>query len=193
MTRLVRLLLLLVVACHDSGPRSLWSVPFDHRWQEAVCAPGTASDPQYSDEGAQQSVGLTKSFRCRLELIDSRRSDYVRVHVRGDRDPSSMWCAMHIGPGVIDGPVSPDSAIAIVEDPLLAARLRTAFIGVDPRREYDLETTREGVHLSAHQHRSGAGVTLELGVDACQPSSEPETRRVGGVVFANTTEPPRDR
>jgi hypothetical protein len=169
--------LVLLVACR-ADPRPLRFALSGH-WEFELCGPA-AGDGAIDHADA---IGLARSSDCNMHTLDGKYtySGDVRLTTRGDRDPHTMWCGIEIGPGAVAGPIPPDNAVLLVEDPLLAARLRTAFIGIDPRNDYDLETTREGVHLSAHQHQSATGVvTVALGVDACSPSEAPEIRRVGG-------------
>jgi hypothetical protein len=151
----------------------------DTQWESAVCgAFGRGNETGKDDDSAPLALRVTTSFDCNVSALGGVVTT-MPVFLRGDRDYTATWCSARFGPVYVRAPVAPDTAVSIVEDPLLAALFRTAFVGVDPHRDYDLETDRAGVRLSAHQHRSNDGVELTLGVDGCKPSDVPEMRQVG--------------
>ncbi len=171
------LALVVIVGCKPDVVQLRDTVNFE--WVYQLCGPnGPANQRIYDEDKAPAFMRVSVSFDCALQTLDGSAS-WTPVTLRGDRDSTATWCSARFGPVYVHGPVAPDTAVSIVEDPLLAALFRTAFVGIDPHRDYDLETDRAGVRLSAHQHRSNDGVELTLGVDGCKPSDVPEIRRIG--------------
>jgi hypothetical protein len=154
----------------------------DDHWLFMLCGPyGDEHRTWHDDDSVSAALRVTSLFDCNVSALDDS-VNRMPVFVRGDRDYTATWCSARFGPVYIASPIAPDTAVSFVEDPLSAALFRTAFVGIDPRREYDLETDRAGVHISAHQHRSNDGVEVTLGVDGCKPSKVPDVRKIGAVL-----------
>jgi len=173
-----------VAACSSTHTRNLKD-DYSDKWVDDLCRPATIIDDRMRGDGSlPRDIGLLWWFQCELTTIDHRSSGIVPILVQGDRMPHTADCAIQIGPTRVTGPLAPDLAVSWIDDPLLAARLRSVFGGIDPRRAYDVEATREGIHIMAIQDQAYGGAVVQLSVDGCArvDDVEPEVRKVGDPV-----------
>jgi hypothetical protein len=161
-----------LVACGgkpDSAPKTTYFTTEAHlmtRWA-ALCDIDSRLQFRGIHDGSSPSEWSTRGrARCRLKE-EHGRSSLLPIETFGTSGLDSKICSVRIGPGPVATAVSLDFVPGLIDDPELAARVRSAIGDVDTNYEYEISVMVDGLALYLEQFPALDGPNIEIRINGC--------------------------